>query len=121
HDNFFDLGGDSIRATQLVARVRAALSVDLAVGACFDAPTLAGLATRVQAALAAMPARTAAPVRAASRTGAIPLSFPQRRLWFLDRLDPGSATYNVPVAISLEGPLDGRALARALDDVVRRH
>ncbi|MEO8429883.1 MAG: amino acid adenylation domain-containing protein [Acidobacteriota bacterium] len=50
-----------------------------------------------------------------------PLSFSQQRLWFLDRLEPGSASYNVPSAVSLEGPLDVNALQRSLDEIVRRH
>src|SRR3954454_13582114 len=54
------------------------------------------------------------------RDGA-PLSFAQERLWFIDRLEPGSAVYNVPVAWRLEGALDGAALERALGEIVRRH
>ena len=55
------------------------------------------------------------------RTGALPVSFAQQRLWFLDQLEPDAATYNLPVAMELTGPLDVPALARALSEIVRRH
>ncbi|MBW3570370.1 MAG: amino acid adenylation domain-containing protein [Gemmatimonadetes bacterium] len=66
----------------------------------------------------AAPAATAIPPHG---EGPAPLSFAQQRLWFVDRLNPGLATYNIPVALRLEGPLDEGALARAVDEVVRRH
>ena len=50
-----------------------------------------------------------------------PVSFSQRRLWFLDQLDPGEPTYNMPYAMWLDGPLDAQALQRALDTMVARH
>jgi amino acid adenylation domain-containing protein len=56
-----------------------------------------------------------------SRPRTAPASFPQERLWFLDRLQPGSAFYNVPAALRLAGALDVAALERALGEIVRRH
>ncbi|HEX6908982.1 MAG TPA: condensation domain-containing protein, partial [Longimicrobium sp.] len=53
--------------------------------------------------------------------GPLPLSFAQQRLWVLDQLDPGSAAYNMPAPLRLRGPLDARALERALDDLRARH
>ncbi|MFL5382886.1 MAG: non-ribosomal peptide synthetase, partial [Longimicrobiaceae bacterium] len=61
------------------------------------------------------------PVVPVERTGALPLSFAQERLWFIDRLEPGSAVYNIPVARRLAGALDEAALERALGEIVRRH
>jgi amino acid adenylation domain-containing protein/non-ribosomal peptide synthase protein (TIGR01720 family) len=56
-----------------------------------------------------------------AETGHAPLSFAQERLWFLDQLEPGRALYNIPVALRIEGPLERRALALALGEIVRRH
>ncbi|MFL5538334.1 MAG: condensation domain-containing protein, partial [Longimicrobiaceae bacterium] len=61
------------------------------------------------------------PIEPAARDGRLPLSFAQERLWFIDRLEPGSAVYNIPVAWRLGGALDEAALERALGEIVRRH
>jgi amino acid adenylation domain-containing protein len=60
-------------------------------------------------------------IRPISREGDLPLSFAQQRLWFLDQLEGPSATYNIPGALRLTGPLDGRALEQAFNEIVRRH
>src|SRR5436309_3110577 len=52
---------------------------------------------------------------------ALPLSFAQQRLWFLDQLEPGNAFYNMPVAVRLRGALDADALQRSFEQVVARH
>jgi amino acid adenylation domain-containing protein len=119
-ESFFDLGGHSLLATRLVSRVRVVFGVELALRALFEGPTVAELAKAVEemrrAELPVLP-----PVVPIERTGALPLSFAQERLWFIDRLDPGSAVYNVPVAWRLGGSLDEAALERALGEIVRRH
>jgi amino acid adenylation domain-containing protein len=119
-DSFFDLGGHSLLATQVISRVRSALRVDVGVRQLFEAPTVADLAVAVETALkngAATPPR----IERASRTGPLPLSFAQQRLWFLDQLESGSAFYNVPAAIRMSGRLNISALAEALQEIVRRH
>ncbi|HST61582.1 MAG TPA: amino acid adenylation domain-containing protein, partial [Longimicrobium sp.] len=164
-DNFFDVGGHSLLATVMIGRIRRDLQVELPLRAVFEAPVLARLAERVDAARqeaasrpapapprrlgavdrsayrveavrsapapAAAPAVPAAPAAPAipavaplvARGGssAPPLSFAQERMWVLDRLDPGSAVYNLPLAFRFAGALDVPALERALGEILRRH
>ncbi len=127
-DDFFHLGGHSLLAIRLLSRLRAALGADLPVQQVFDSPTIAGLAAAVARALvsgdagdgAAGPALPPLAPRAFADAAA-PLSYAQQRLWFLDRLAPGSPAYNVPSAYGLAGPLAPAALAAALAEVARRH
>ena len=120
HDNFFALGGHSLMATQLVSRLRQARGIELPLRAVFEAPVLAQLAARVDAEQATA-ARDDAIAAHGAAPGEHPLSFAQERLFFLDQLEPGSAAYNIPMALRLRGALDTPALERALDTVVRRH
>ncbi|HEX2079479.1 MAG TPA: amino acid adenylation domain-containing protein, partial [Longimicrobium sp.] len=119
-ESFFELGGHSLLATRVVSRVRAVFAVELPLRALFEGPTVAQLAGRVEemrrAELPVLP-----PVVPTERTGPLPLSFAQERLWFIDRLEPGSAVYNIPVAWRLGGALDQAALERSLSEIVRRH
>ncbi|HEX8274725.1 MAG TPA: condensation domain-containing protein, partial [Longimicrobiaceae bacterium] len=120
-DDFFEAGGHSLRATRLVTRVRDVLGVELPLPAVFEAPTVAALARRVDALLREGAGTQAPPVVPVPRDGPVPLSFAQQRLWFLHRLDPQGLGYNVPFPLRLRGPVDPRALHRALDELVQRH
>ncbi|HEX3530202.1 MAG TPA: amino acid adenylation domain-containing protein, partial [Thermoanaerobaculia bacterium] len=120
HDSFFDLGGDSLLATHLVARLQSELGVDLSLRDIFESPTAAELAAAVAAHRGAG-AGAWGPVLRRAGAEPPPLSFAQRRLWFLEQLDPGNPAYNVPAAVLLTGPLDRSALAAAIKEVATRH
>ncbi len=120
-DNFFELGGHSLLATQIVSRIRETLQVDLALRDLFEAPTVAGLVERITDRLGDGLAPRGAPIERHGHGGPARLSFSQERMWFLNRLAPESAAYNVPAAVRIRGPLNLDALVAALRDVVRRH
>ena len=120
-DNFFDLGGHSLLATRVISQLRGTFQVELGLRALFEAPTVAELASRIEEALRAGAGVQAPPIEPVDRSGDLPLSFAQQRLWFLHQLDPRSATYHVPVALQIEGALDVGRFAGALEVIVRRH
>ncbi|MTE14238.1 non-ribosomal peptide synthetase [Nocardia aurantiaca] len=124
-DSFFEVGGNSLLATQLVARLANASGVRLEVRTVFAAPTVAGLAAALDAESASAGLRPEPCQR--SRPDRIPLSAAQRRLWFLEKFnasgDHGESlgVYNVPLALRLHGELDIPALRATLHEVQRRH
>ncbi|MGK3998774.1 amino acid adenylation domain-containing protein [Sorangium sp. So ce1024] len=119
--SFFDLGGHSLLLTQIFARVRRAFEVEVPLRTLFETPTIAAQARAVEAARGRPAAPAAPPLAALPRGGPLPLSFAQERLWFLAQLDPTAASYNIPAAVRLVGPLDVGRLERAFEAVVRRH
>ncbi len=120
--DLFELGGDSLRATQLLARVQESFGVDLPIDALFAAPTIAGLAAVLESgAVPALDAPRLEREARADRGGDLPLSAAQRRLWFLHQLEPDNPVHNIAAAVRLEGRLETGALAAAFSEILRRH
>ncbi|WP_143220343.1 non-ribosomal peptide synthetase, partial [Actinomadura sp. CNU-125] len=119
-DSFFALGGDSLLAMRLIARVRSVLGAEVSIRDLFASPTVAGLARVVEDGSATA---SRAALTARGRPETIPLSFAQRRMWFLNRLEEAGAgaVYNVPMSLRLTGEVDVAALEAALGDVADRH
>jgi amino acid adenylation domain-containing protein len=120
-DDFFELGGHSLLATQAISRVRNAFNVALGLRSIFDERTAEGLAGKIEEAIKAGEKDQTPPLVRVSREQRLPLSFAQQRLWFINQLEPGSALYNIPGAIRLEGSLNLGALERSVNEIVRRH
>jgi len=127
-DDFFDLGGHSLLLTQVLSRVRKQVDADISLRALFEKRTVSGIAEEIEA--ASESGGDAGPdlvrvdrdaYRDASGDVAVPASFMQQRLWFLDQLESGRAVYNIPQAFRLQGAVDVDALRASVAEVVERH
>lgn len=115
--NFFDLGGHSLLATRLMNRIRSAFACDLSLRAFFEDPTIAGLARRLKQ----ESRHTYHPIVRRTNENRACLSYQQRRLWFLHRMEPDSPAYNLCSAVRVQGTLDAAALECAINQVIQRH
>ena len=118
HDNFFELGGDSLTITRLTSRVRSNFRVEVPIARLFEVATIADLAeiietSLIKAGIQTIPRRTG--------TDPAPLSFVQQRLWFIEQLDEGTPTYNIPFNAHLKGLLNPSILEQSINEIVRRH
>ncbi|HVI70288.1 MAG TPA: beta-ketoacyl synthase N-terminal-like domain-containing protein, partial [Pyrinomonadaceae bacterium] len=122
-DSFFDLGGDSLLATQVHARLKQAFPVSISLQQLFEHQTLRQVSELIEQSIQSETNTTEAylPVQRVERNGHLPLSFAQEWLWLVDQLQPGSAAYNLPAAVRLEGPLNVAALHKSFNEIVRRH
>ena len=121
HDSFFDIGGHSLLATQVISRLREVFGVEIPLRTLFEAPTVAGLAERIEAIRRGGTRHESSPIEPTTEVGPRPLSFTQEALWFLDQLAPGQPTFNVTAALRIKGTLDQSALERSLKELGRRH
>src|SRR5690554_413166 len=119
HANFFEIGGHSLLATRVIARLRDQFAIDIAIRELFDNPSIAELALRLQ--LLQASGSQLPTLEAQARPEHIPLSFAQQRLWFIDKLNPNDATYNMPFALRLSAELDVVALQQAYLALLQRH
>ncbi|MBD2771550.1 non-ribosomal peptide synthetase [Iningainema tapete] len=125
HDNFFQLGGDSILATQILNRVREAVQVDLSLLVFFQQPTVANIAINITSLLVektqSEEISDLLDIRRIKNRDSAPLSFSQARMYFLDQLEPGNPAYNRPTYVRLKGFLNIAVLEQSLNEIVRRH
>jgi len=121
NDNFFELGGHSLLATHLISEIKKVFQLELPLRNVFEAPTVAELAEVIEKARRGAEGIQVPPIKPVPRDGDLPLSFAQRRLWFMDQLEPGSAFYNSPCVMRLNGKLDVEALERGVTEICRRH
>lgn len=117
-DGFFELGGNSLSATKVAARLSAALDRQIPVKEIFEASTVTKLAEYIDTSLSGHPSP---PLMARKRAEIVPVSAVQRGMWLLNRADPTSPAYNVSLALRLTGELDLGALSAAVRDLVHRH
>ncbi len=124
YDSFFELGGHSLLATQLVSRIRSNFQVELAMPTVFTASTIAELGQEIKQLQQQKLDLTKPLIFPRARDGKdweLPLSFAQMRIWFLAEFEPNSALYNIPLALSLEGDLQVKALEASLTEIIERH
>jgi amino acid adenylation domain-containing protein len=121
HDKFFDVGGHSLLAIQVIARIRKTFKVELPLAYMFDSPTIAGMAEKIEDARMSGQGVESSPLVRVARDKPLKLSFAQLRLWFLNELDRGSPAYNIRMAVRLHGPLNVAGLEASLREIVHRH
>ncbi len=121
HDNFFQLGGDSLLAIQLVSRVRKAFQIEMPVQSLFNAPTISEFAVEVERTMLRGTEGQLSKIVSVPRDTDLPLSFAQEQLWSVYKLDPLNTAYNNTTYRRLKGPLDIASMERALNELIRRH
>lgn len=122
YDNFFEVGGHSLLAAQVVTRIRNTFQIELPMRCLFEAPTIAVLAAVIEPQLQSSSTSARPAIQPTPRTGQpFPVSFAQRRLWVLDQLEPGGTFYTIPAAVHLKGKLNLSALRDSFQLLVQRH
>lgn len=118
HQNFFLMGGHSLKATQLVSRINKSFDIKISIKDVFENPTVAALAEVV----AKYEGKKHKPIPVSGLSEYYELSPAQKRIWVLSTFDQSaSVIYNLPVALVFEGKLDKEALGKSFGALVRRH
>ena len=121
NDNFFDIGGHSILATQAVSRIREAFKIDFPIKEFFEVESLAELADKIDNMKLMNVGMSNEEIIPVDRSGDLPLSFSQQRLWFLDQFAPEVNSYNIPSVLEFNGELNIEALEYAINQLINRH
>src|SRR5262249_41354964 len=119
--NFFNLGGHSLLVTQVLARVREYLGVELAIRSLFEAPTLAEFSQLVEEHVNQGRQSPQTTITRVPRDGELPLPFAQQRMWFFEELSNGASAFNIALGVRLQGSLNVEALEQTFSEIVRRH
>ncbi|WP_157721700.1 amino acid adenylation domain-containing protein [Tumebacillus avium] len=119
-DHFFELGGESLLATKVVARVRELFGVEMPLNTLFAKPTVAELVEEL-AVLQSAPTETLTPLTKRPRRERMPLSYAQERIWFLRELFPDNLSYSASCLLTFKGEFDVSVLERTLNEILRRH
>jgi amino acid adenylation domain-containing protein len=118
--SFFEAGGNSLLATQVVAQARRRFNLEVPIRALFEHDTAALFSSFItEARSGALPPDEFIPAQ--NRSGSIPLSLNQERLWFISKIDRSQRAYGSHLALHIQGPLDPGALGWALQRMVDRH
>jgi amino acid adenylation domain-containing protein len=120
-DNFFERGGHSLLAGQIMARVANATGVLLPIRTIFEAPTIEALARRLDAARQTRSSEPRLEISRTSSRGTQPLSVMQESILTMERELPGLPQFNLSFAFQLQGPLNVAAFERSVAEIVRRH
>ncbi len=123
HDSFFELGGESLVAVQLLSQIRTVFKQEVAPADFFAIPTVVGLSQILKSHQSGgIPASNTPPaVTPRAHSAETPLSYAQERLWFLDQLEAGSSFYHLSAALHIHGSLNTKAVTMAFDRIVTRH
>ncbi len=119
--NFFNLGGHSLLVTQVLARTRDYLKIELPVRSLFESPTLEEFSQLIQEQISHGKQSQLTTITRVSREGELPLSFSQQRMWFFEHLSSGTSAFNIALGVRLNGPLNVAALEQTFSEIMRRH
>ncbi len=121
NENFFSLGGHSLLATQVISRIRDAFKIELPLKSIFENPNVESLAKVIETENFLSYSHREIEHRNYEKNEKIPLSFSQKRLWFLERLKENNNSYNIPTVLKIKGNLDLQMFNKAINHIVNKH